>query len=365
MIRPISRLAAAIILAGFISMLLAAPGATMPTLESLQSLVDDGRYQAALTQSNTYLQAHPGNRDARFLRAVALAGQGRDEAAIAAFKALADDYPQRPEPANNLAALYARSGRYDQARQWLEKALATQAVYAIAHRNLGDIYTALATMAYSQVLNTDGDPGEKGMQLALVNHLYYPREAGVPVPPDGALARATQDGALRNGQDGPNDQNGGDMEIIEAPPPVPEPAHPPETTPPEPEPEAPMRPLPEPDADTRHNRSIIQTVRDWAMAWSQQDFDAYIDMYANNFPPGERSREDWLALRKKRVTQKEAIHIQIILPKVQLLSDNRARVTFVQIYESPTYSDRVAKNLLMQRTDAGWRIMRETSSPPS
>lgn len=353
MTRPLIRLFTALALAGFLSVPFAATGA--PTLDALQSLVDAGRYDAALAQSKTYLQAHPGNRAALFLRAVALAGQGDNKAAIDAFKALAKAYPQRPEPANNLAALYARSGQYAKARKWLERALATQPIYAVAHRNLGDIYTALATMAYSQVLNTDGDPGEKGMQLTLVNQLYYPREAGVPV---GGTPKDSQNPT-------PDDAQSEDreMEIIEAPPPIPEPARPPDAV--RPEPDAPKPPpLPQQDPATRHNRSIIQTMRAWATAWSERDFDAYIAFYAEAFAPGNgMSRSEWRELRHTRVVGKDSIHIEIIYPKVALLSDERARVTFVQIYESPTYSDKVTKRLLMQRTPSGWRILRETSSP--
>src|SRR5690625_1687040 len=103
-----------------------------PTLEALQTLIDDGDYAAALAQSEVYLEQHADNRDARFLHAVALAGLNRNEDAIKAFKTLAKDWPQRPEPANNLAALYARGGDYKKARKWLQKALNTQKVYAVA-----------------------------------------------------------------------------------------------------------------------------------------------------------------------------------------------------------------------------------------
>lgn len=143
MIRPVAQFLA---VAGLATLLVGADadsGAELPTLAQLQVLVDDGDYDQALTHADDYLQLHPGNRDARFLRAVALTRLERDDDALEAFRRLAEQWPNRPEPANNLAALQARRGDYDKARQWLERALGTQPVYAVAHHNLGDIYTTL------------------------------------------------------------------------------------------------------------------------------------------------------------------------------------------------------------------------------
>src|SRR5699024_4432956 len=163
MIRLIARIAVITAIAGAAWSLPSAAADKPLTLETLQTLVDDGQYEATLTQTDTYLDRHPGNRDARFLRAVALAGMGRNNDAIEAFRTLARDWPDRPEPANNLAALYARQGDYEKAREWLVKALNTQAVYAVGQRNLGDEYTALAPLAYSQVLEDGTDCGHSGV----------------------------------------------------------------------------------------------------------------------------------------------------------------------------------------------------------
>ena len=49
--------------------------------------------------------------------------QGQDAAAIATFSALIEDYPELPEPYNNLAVLYAQKGEYEGARIALESAV--------------------------------------------------------------------------------------------------------------------------------------------------------------------------------------------------------------------------------------------------
>lgn len=129
------------------------------------------------------------------------------------------------------------------------------------------------------------------------------------------------------------------------------------------EPTTPWQPLPGPEALTRRKQRIMETVKAWAAAWSQQDFETYVSAYADDFPPGGRSHEIWLALRWARVMHKASIHVQIVSPTVQMLSGQRARVSFVQIYQSPAYSDRINKELTLQQTEFGWRIVRETSSP--
>lgn len=428
MTRPLTRLAIVTVIACALPLLLGAADGARPTLESLQTLVDQGNYEKALAQADVYLEVHPGNRNARFLRAVALAGLGRNDAAIKAFTALAKAWPNQPEPANNLAALYARRGQYKKARKWLQQALATQKVYAIAHRNLGDVYTALATMAYSQILDGgDGKARDKGLQLALVDHMYHPEGTGLLLPPQtpartqrlaANTGGATQAGTPASAGDAGTTTEQTQATVVQPPPPEPEPAYPPTDTPepqepapvesagqesaaqertvqeqageeqagqrstseeraqqpaseertsqgptsPEPrEPESrePAPSEPAPSADTR----IAQAVYGWAKAWSRQDYDAYIGYYTRDFPnDGRTSRSQWLANRKQRVTQKAAIEVRVIAPDVTRIDANSARVSFIQTYESPSYSDTVHKRLVMRRTDAGWRIERETST---
>lgn len=288
--------------------------ATAVTLDELQHEIDTGKFDAAARLSQTYLEARPGNRDARFIHARALAGQGHVEKAIAEYEKLAADYPLRVEPANNLAVLYADQGAYDKARKWLEKALATQPAYATAHRNLGDVYTALAELAYRKALGTDDSDTQ--LPLTMLDRLYYAQES---VAPGNA--------------------------------PTPAPAKRPAT----------------PDSNNntisdQASRSIVQTIRAWALAWSGQDFDAYTDFYADDYDPGDgMSRAEWLDLRRARLGKPEDIHIRIEDPSITRLANGAVQVDFTQEYESPRYSDRVDKQLVLTRTPAGWRILRETT----
>src|SRR5260364_363029 len=92
---------------------------------------------------------------ARFKHATALAQQGQDDEAIALFDALIAQYPELPEPYNNLAALHAKYGRLDAARAALESALAVHSDYALAYQNLGKVYLQLAERAYQRTLELE------------------------------------------------------------------------------------------------------------------------------------------------------------------------------------------------------------------
>lgn len=107
-----------------------------------------GEIAAAQTRLDAGLQAMPGDPGLRFLRALVLAETGRSAEATAALERLTQDFPELPEPYNNLAVLSARACRLDQARALLETALRLDPRYRTAHENLGDIYIRLAQQAY-------------------------------------------------------------------------------------------------------------------------------------------------------------------------------------------------------------------------
>ncbi len=71
------------------------------------------------------------------------------------MRAIVADYPELPEPRNNLAVLYAAGGNYALAREELELAIAAAPDYAIAHENLGDVYTRLAVVHFERAAVLD------------------------------------------------------------------------------------------------------------------------------------------------------------------------------------------------------------------
>ncbi len=107
-------------------------------------------WNAALTQLDARLASNPRDVQAKFKRATVLARLNRDDEAIAAFTELTQAYSELPEPYNNLAALYAKKGRYEDARNALETAVKANPGYALAYDNLGDLYLRLASESYKR-----------------------------------------------------------------------------------------------------------------------------------------------------------------------------------------------------------------------
>ncbi|HEY9547199.1 MAG TPA: tetratricopeptide repeat protein, partial [Solimonas sp.] len=123
--------------------------------QQAQALIDSGHPADALNKLNDHLAKNPQDAEARFTKGVALVKLDRSKDAIRVFADLTRDYPQLPEPYNNLAVLYAAQGDYDKARDALQAAIAKHPSYATAHENLGDIYAALAGAAYSKAATLD------------------------------------------------------------------------------------------------------------------------------------------------------------------------------------------------------------------
>ncbi len=144
-------------LAAAIAILITAAAlAQTASLPEIRSLAQQSRYQEAYDRLEDYLRRRPADEEGRLLKGVLLTRLARIDEAIGAFRDLAEDKPQLPEPYNNLAVLYAAEGRYDDARRALEKAVALQPGYATARENLGDIYARLAHLEYMRAYEIDG-----------------------------------------------------------------------------------------------------------------------------------------------------------------------------------------------------------------
>ena len=106
----------------------------------------------ALDSVEKYVKKYPRDAQARFIQATLLSQLDKTQAAIDALTAMTQEFPELPEPYNNLAALYAKSDQYEKARQFLEKAIRLNPSYAVAHGNLGDIYAKLSNRSYTEAL---------------------------------------------------------------------------------------------------------------------------------------------------------------------------------------------------------------------
>ena len=147
------------------------PRAASAALESARKLFAEHRNDEALAAIDAGLKATPNDLQLRFQRGVVLADSGRNDEAIETFAALSQDFPELPEPHNNLAVLYAARGELDRARAALEEAVRALPSYSLANENLGDIHLRLAERAYQRAVQVDAANRAARQKLALAREL--------------------------------------------------------------------------------------------------------------------------------------------------------------------------------------------------
>ncbi len=329
--------------------LLGASAAHADDMQKANALLKAGRYPEALEQVNKAIAAKPQDPQARFLKGLILTEQGATTDAIEVFRKLTQDYPDLPEPYNNLAVIYASQGHYEKARTALEKSIRTHSSYATAYENLGDIYARLASQAYDKALQLDSSNSTTQSKLMLVRSLV----GTVPQPSVATASKIAKPVEVATV-----------ATVPEAPAPVPA------ATQAAPEAKSPpvtaataQKPLehdsaPKPAADSRSE--VLAAVEAWASAWSRRDVDAYLAHYAPNFktPRGE-PRGAWEKLRRSRLAGPKSIAVEIKSPKVTRETDAAARVMFHQDYRSDRFSGTSDKTLDMVKIDGRWLIRQE------
>ena len=141
-----------------------------------RALLAQKKYDDAIAKLDQLARERPREPQARFLKAVALADQDKVDDAIAVYRGMTADFPEMPEPHNNLAVLYSRKGELSLARDELMIALETAPDYGIARENLGDVYAALAAEQYDKAVTLDKRNRTAPAKLKLV------REATTATP---------------------------------------------------------------------------------------------------------------------------------------------------------------------------------------
>jgi Flp pilus assembly protein TadD len=165
-------LAHALRLLALASALLLPAAAFADDYADVNQLLRSGKHAEALAKADQYIAAKPRDPQMRFLKGVVQTEAGRTADAIATFTALTEEYPELPEPYNNLAVLYAARSEFDKARASLEAAVRANPSYAIAHENLGDVYAKLAAISYGKAQQLDPRNTGAPRKLALVRQLF-------------------------------------------------------------------------------------------------------------------------------------------------------------------------------------------------
>lgn len=154
-------------------------GARAADLSEVARLQAAGQTAAAIELARSHVAAQPKDAAMRFQLGVMLAETGAAREAREVFERLTQDYPELPEPYNNLAALKAASGDYDGAKASLEQSLRANPMLAIAHENLGDVLIQLALRSYARARQLDPAGSAAQTKLVLVRQLLQALPAPV------------------------------------------------------------------------------------------------------------------------------------------------------------------------------------------
>jgi Flp pilus assembly protein TadD len=293
--------------------------------EDASKLFKQGNYAGAMEKVESVITANPRDARARFLKGLILTEQNKPVDAIKVFTSLTEDYPELPEPYNNLAVLYASQGQYDKARKSLEMAIRTHPSYAIAHENLGDVYAKMASEAYDKALQLDRGNAAAQTKLAMIKDLF----SGSVVPGRGSLETAEPTiaaAALAAASEKPATAAG----------------------------------KPAAQSTKADTDAVLAAVNGWATAWSKKNADAYLAYYAPAFQvPGGEARANWEATRRDRIVKPKMIEVTVGSPRVSFDANGHAIVKFRQGYKSDTLNTSGAKILTLVKINDRWQIIQE------
>ena len=307
-------------------------------LQDANALFKQGNNAQALDKVNSYLANHPKDAKARFLLGLIYTEQNKSAEAIKVFTALTEDYPELPEPYNNLAVLYASQGQYEKARTALETAIRTHPSYAIAHENLGDIYAKLATQAYDKALQFDKTNTTAQTKLELIKELFLGSPHAAKTAGKTEIAK-TETAKTDTVAAAPSTSESQKAKTENAP--------------------AESQPVAVATADN-DSQNVLDTVNAWAKAWSNGDVDAYLGYYSQDFKtPNGESRDAWEKSRKQRISKSMAIHVSVLDPKVTLSDATHAKASFKQDYRSKILKSTSAKTLSLVKSGDKWLIQAE------
>lgn len=364
---------------------LAAPASASSASNALQDAsrsLRQGQTTQALEEVDRFLADKPKDAQGRFLKGTILVELGRDKEAISIFNKLIEDYPDLPEPYNNLAVIYAQQKQYEKAKRALEQAIRTHPAYATAHENLGDLYARLASQAYGKALQLDSNNTSAQTKLALIKNLTAvnslpasrPTEPAEPSKPTSPPAPSTPVvpptptviATAPSTPAAPAEPAGKPAEAAKPAKPEPkaEPKPEPKVEPkvePKPEPKAEVKPDIKPEAKVANvEAEVNKAISAWAAAWSRKDVKAYLAHYAKDFKvPGRATRAQWEKERDRRIDKPGKIDVDIGDVKISVDAPDQVTAKFRQQYKSAHIDSATTKTLVLVKRDGKWLIQQE------
>lgn len=273
--------------------------------DNIKSMVSSSPSRA-LVEIDLLLESDSNNHNLLFLRAVTLTKLEQKDLAIKTYISLIEKFPKLPEPYNNLAVLYAEQNRLLEAKQILEKALKTNNSYSIAHINLGDVYTRMASDAYRKAFELDESPVANN-KLQLINELF----SYSPNMQRNDLVDTASKSEIKS-----KEQKLADLALF---------------------------------------------VERWKTSWEDKDLETYFSSYSKYFKvKGDINYKDWKRTRTEKIINKKEINIQLTKIKYKF-KEGLWFINMSQAYNSGNYSDKENKTLVIINESGDYKIIEENT----
>lgn len=117
-----------------------------------------------------------------------------------------------------------------------------------------------------------------------------------------------------------------------------------------------------PPVPVRNNDDqVLDLLEAWRQAWSNRDVESYLSHYAPDFTPADgQKRADWAAARRKNISSRPDINVQVREPRLERIDENQIRLEFLQDYAAGAFREKdQAKTLLLVRKNDRWQIAGE------
>ena len=274
-------------------------------VNKIKSLVSSSP-SAALEEISRLLETNPNSHNLLFLKAVTQTKLEEKDLAIETYNLLIERFPKLPEPYNNLAVLYAEQNKLIEAKEILQKALKTNNSYSIAHINLGDIYTRMASDAYRKAFELDKSPVANN-KLQLINELF----SYSPNMKKNDLALSDYKSNTKSKK-----QEIADLKLL---------------------------------------------VKTWKSSWENKDLEIYFSTYSKYFNvKGDVNYKKWKKTRTEKIVNKKDINIE--LSKIEYKFKNGYwYINMRQAYNSGNYSDNEDKTLVIINESENYKIIEENT----
>ena len=140
----------------------------------IEKLTKERKFADAIKAIDAALAKSPRNVQLRFLKA-RLQIELRDTvSAKNTWIEITQQFPELPEPYNNLAALSANQGKWIEARDYLELALKLRPDYVTAQGNLAEVYLRLSETNYLSASKLQPNQREYGLRAKAIKEILNP-----------------------------------------------------------------------------------------------------------------------------------------------------------------------------------------------